>query len=120
MQFKRMIEEMSSILWGLSLAFNIILLLVGLPMCLLICCCCRKHQGVLEKDLRTIVRNHNLLREDVEEQDVDQIPEQPQQRRKVKTVQGRVTPQQKSQNQSHYDNTPLPETLPNVDYVMEE
>ena len=61
--FKQMIEEMSSILWGLSLAFNIILILLGLPLCLLICCCCRKHQDALEKDLRMLARNHNILQE---------------------------------------------------------
>lgn len=56
-------EEISSILWGLSLAFNIILLLIGLPLCLLICCCCRKHQDVLEQDLRMLAKNHNILQE---------------------------------------------------------
>lgn len=55
-----MIEEISSIFWGLSLAINIILLLVGLPLCLLICCCCRKHQGALEKDVASFIQNHNL------------------------------------------------------------
>lgn len=58
-----MMEEISSILWGLSLAFNIILLLIGLPLCLLICCCCRKHQDVLEQDLRMLAKNHNILQE---------------------------------------------------------
>lgn len=55
-----MIEEVSSIFWGLSLAINIILLLVGLPLCLLICCCCRKHQGALERDVASFIQNHNL------------------------------------------------------------
>ena len=61
MQFNRMITEVSSILWGLSIAVNIILLLIGLPLCLLICCCCRKHQSSIEKDIQSIVANHNLL-----------------------------------------------------------
>ena len=61
MPFVRMIEEVSSILWGLSIAINIILLLIGLPLCLLICCCCRKHQSSIEKDIQSIVANHNLL-----------------------------------------------------------
>ena len=61
MPFNRMIEEVSSILWGLSIAVNIILLLIGLPLCLLICCCCRKHQSSIEKDIQSIVANHNLL-----------------------------------------------------------
>lgn len=55
-----MIEEVSSIFWGLSLAINIILLLVGLPLCLLICCCCRKHQSALERDVASFIHNHNL------------------------------------------------------------
>lgn len=55
-----MIEEVSSIFWGLSLAINIILLLIGLPLCLLICCCCRKHQGALERDVASFIQNHNL------------------------------------------------------------
>lgn len=61
MPFNKMIEEVSSILWGLSIAVNIILLLIGLPLCLLICCCCRKHQSSIEKDIQSIVANHNLL-----------------------------------------------------------
>lgn len=60
MQFKKMLEEMSSILWGLSLVFNIILLLIGLPLCLLICCCCKKHRDVLEQDVQAIAKNHNI------------------------------------------------------------
>lgn len=56
-----MIEEVSSIFWGLSLAINIILLLIGLPLCLLICCCCRKHQNALEKDVVSFIHNHNLV-----------------------------------------------------------
>lgn len=56
-----MIEEVSSIFWGLSIAINIILLLFGLPLCLLICCCCRKHQSAIEKDIKSIVANHNLI-----------------------------------------------------------
>ena len=103
MQFKKMIEEMSSILWGLSLAFNIILILVGLPLCLLICCCCRKHQGAFEKDLRIIARNHNILGEEhvseVQEQPLIQAP----QKRRVKLVQNK--PVQQPQQQS----TPLQE-----------
>ena len=59
-----MIEEMSSIFWGLSLAFNIILLIIGLPLCLLICCCCRKHHGAFEKDIKMIAKNHNILQSD--------------------------------------------------------
>ena len=55
-----MLEEMSSILWGLSLVFNIILLLIGLPLCLLICCCCKKHRDVLEQDVQAIAKNHNI------------------------------------------------------------
>lgn len=60
MQFRKMLEEMSSILWGLSLVFNIILLLIGLPLCLLICCCCKKHRDVLEQDVQAIAKNHNI------------------------------------------------------------
>ena len=69
-----MIEEVSSILWGLSIAVNIILILVGLPLCLLICCCCRKHHDTLEKDIRMIARNHNILQDQVETtEDIPQI-----------------------------------------------
>lgn len=80
-----MIEEMSSILWGLSLAFNIILILLGLPLCLLICCCCRKHQDALEKDLRMLARNHNILQEEGNE------PAHPPQKKRVKMLQGKPT-----------------------------
>ena len=61
-----MIDEVSSIFWGLSLAVNIILLLVGLPLCLLICCCCKKHQGAIERDIKDIARNHNILQQDTQ------------------------------------------------------
>lgn len=74
MPFNRMIEEVSSILWGLSIAVNIILILVGLPLCLLICCCCRKHHDTLEKDIRMIARNHNILQDQAETtEDIPQI-----------------------------------------------
>ena len=63
-----MIEEVSSIFWGLSLAINIILLLIGLPLCLLICCCCRKHQGALERDVASFIQNHNLAGSQVQPQ----------------------------------------------------
>ena len=90
-----MIEEMSSILWGLSLAFNIILMLVGLPLCLLICCCCRKHQDAFEKDIRMLAKNHNILQNEyVEEQ--KSLP--PSQRKKVKMIQSKpVMVQNRSQ-----------------------
>ena len=74
MPFNRMIEEVSSILWGLSIAVNIILILVGLPLCLLICCCCRKHHDTFEKDIRMIARNHNILQDQAEiPEDIPQI-----------------------------------------------
>ena len=91
-----MIEEMSSILWGLSLAFNIILILLGLPLCLLICCCCRKHQDALEKDLRMLARNHNILQEGGNT--VEVAPPQIQnQKKRVKMIQSK--PQQPQQFQ---------------------
>ena len=75
---------MSSILWGLSLAANIILMLIGLPLCLLICCCCRKHQDAFEKDIRMLARNHNILQS--EEPEVRKsLP--PPQRKRIKVVQ---------------------------------
>lgn len=63
-----MMEEMSSIFWGLSIAVNIILVLIGLPLCLLICCCCRKHKESIEKDIKDIARNHNILQQGEEEE----------------------------------------------------
>ena len=56
-----MIENLSSILWGLSVVFNIILLLIGLPLCLLICCCCKKHRAALEQDVQMVAQNHGLI-----------------------------------------------------------
>lgn len=85
-----MIEEMSSILWGLSLAFNIILILLGLPLCLLICCCCRKHQDALEKDLRMIAKNHNILQEERSDVPPPQIQSQ---KKRVKMIQSKSQPQ---------------------------
>lgn len=83
-----MIEEMSSIFWGLSLAFNIILLLFGLPLCLLICCCCKKHHGALEKDLRMLAKNHNILQnEELDEEPQKQLA--PPQKRRIKMVQNK-------------------------------
>lgn len=78
-----MIDEVSSIFWGLSLAFNIILVLIGLPLCLLICCCCRKHQGAIEKDLKTLARNHNLLQSAPEESQEETCQQPIAKRRKV-------------------------------------
>ena len=66
-----MIDELSSIFWGLSLAFNIILLIIGLPLFLLICCCCRKHQSAIEKDIKMIAKNHNILQDD---DDIEEVP----------------------------------------------
>lgn len=66
---------MSSIFWGLSIAVNIILVLIGLPLCLLICCCCRKHKESIEKDIKDIARNHNILQQG-EEEEVYQKPGQ--------------------------------------------
>ena len=88
MPFNRMIEEVSSILWGLSIAVNIILLLIGLPLCLLICCCCRKHQSSIEKDIQSIVANHNLLGNQPAQPQIQYVPTQQQE-----------LPQQQSQNQ---------------------
>lgn len=76
MSFNRMIEEVSSILWGLSIAVNIILLLIGLPLCLLICCCCRKHQTSIEKDIQSIVANHNLLGNQPTQPQIQYMPTQ--------------------------------------------
>ena len=60
MPFSTMIEDVSSILWGLSLVLNIIIFLLGLPLCLLICCCCRK-SGTIQKDLTTLAKNHGVI-----------------------------------------------------------
>ena len=95
--FRKMIEEMSSILWGLSLAFNIILLLLGLPLCLLICCCCRKHQDALEKDLRMLARNHNILQEGG---NTVEPPQTLPQKKRVKMIQSKPQPQQFQPNVS--------------------
>lgn len=81
---------MSSILWGLSLAFNIILILLGLPLCLLICCCCRKHQDALEKDLRMLARNHNILQEGG---NTVEVPQTQPQKKRVKMIQSKTQPQ---------------------------
>ena len=78
-----MIEEVSSIFWAFSLVINIILLLIGIPFCLLICCCCKKHHGALEKDIKTIAKNHNLLKlKDSEEEDEDEEEEKPKKKKK--------------------------------------
>ena len=83
-----MIEEASSIFWGLSVAFNIILLLIGLPLCLLICCCCRKHQGTLEKDLKSLAVNHKLIKEkdSSEEEEEEEKPKKKKKRVKEQKV----------------------------------
>lgn len=60
MPFSTMIEDVSSILWGLSLVLNIIIFLLGLPLCLMICCCCRK-SGTIQKDLTTLAKNHGVI-----------------------------------------------------------
>ena len=86
-----MIEEVSSIFWGLSLAINIILLLIGLPLCLLICCCCRKHQNALEKDVVSFIQNHNLVGNQL------QNPPQPQLTYQNQSNQGNLEVQQKLQ-----------------------
>ena len=53
-------EEVSTFIWGLSIALNILIVLIGLPLCLLICCCCRK-SSTIKKDVASIMANHNLL-----------------------------------------------------------
>lgn len=57
-----MIADVSSIFWGLSVALNIILALIGLPILLLICCCCAK-SGTFQKDWNSIAKNHNLIKD---------------------------------------------------------
>lgn len=112
MQFKKMIEEMSSIFWGLSLAFNIILLIIGLPLCLLICCCCRKHQGAIERDIKTIARNHNLLQVAPVDDDIEEVPT-PQVKKRRQAI--KAKPQPVAQQQT---DTGLPE-IPDS-YELEE
>ena len=111
-----MIDEVSSIFWGLSLAFNIILLIVGLPLCLLICCCCRKHQGAIEKDLKTLARNHNLLQSVPEEQQ-EEYPQPVIKKRKVTVKSLPDKPQQPQVQQ-----IPEPDlSVPNLqEYELEE
>lgn len=111
-----MIEEMSSILWGLSLAFNIILLLLGLPLCLLICCCCRKHQDALEKDLRMLARNHNILQEG--ENTVEATPQTQPQKKRVKMIQSK--PQQTTQFQPNISVEELVDNEPDMDQFQME
>lgn len=84
MPFKTMIEEVSSIFWAFSLVINIIILLIGLPLCLLICCCCRKHPDALGKDIRTIAKNHKLLKlkDSEEEEDGEEVEEKPKKKKK--------------------------------------
>lgn len=79
-----MIEEVSSIFWAFSLVINIILLLIGIPLCLLICCCCKKHPDVLGKDIKTIAKNHKLLKlkDSEEEEDEDEEEEKPKKKKK--------------------------------------
>ena len=93
-----MIEEVSSIFWGLSLAINIILLLVGLPLCLLICCCCRKHQGALERDVASFIQNHNLGGSQIQQSQPPQLMYQMQPG--MQTMQ----PNQNMQNQERLEN----------------
>ena len=81
-------EEVWSILQILSVVLSIIVLLIMVPSCLLICCCCRKHQGTLEKDLKDIARNHNILQnEDTDQNQYKQLPS-PKQKR-IQNVQRR-------------------------------
>lgn len=83
-----MMEEVWSILQILSAALSIIVLLIMVPSCLLICCCCRKHQGTLEKDLKDIARNHNILQNgDADQSQYKQLPS-PKQKR-IQNVQRR-------------------------------
>ena len=81
-----MIEEVSSIFWAFSLVINIILLLIGIPLCLLICCCCKKHPDVLGKDIKTIAKNHKLLKlkdsEEEEDEDEEEVEEKPKKKKK--------------------------------------
>lgn len=94
MPFTVMIDEVSSIFWGLSLALNIILVIVGLPLCLLICCCCRKHQSAIEKDLKTIARNHNLLQNTpANEDDIEEVPT-PQVKKRRQAIKAKSQPVQ--------------------------
>lgn len=61
-----MIEEVSSVLWGVLAVFGIILILIVVPLFLLICCCCRRHQEALKKDFNSIARNHDLIEPEVQ------------------------------------------------------
>lgn len=115
-----MIDEISSIFWGLSLAFNIILVLVGLPLCLLICCCCRKHQGAIEKDLKTLARNHNLLQNAQEEEEVEEQPVPKRRKVTVKTISDKPHQQQKPVVPNVLESEP-DLSVPNLqDYELEE
>lgn len=98
-----MINEVSTIFWGFSLAVNIILLLIGIPLCLLMCCCCKKHRAAIEKDIKDIAQNHKLLKgnqkliKDYELEEVEENFEEPPRRRKI--AKARVQPRPVSQVQ---------------------
>ena len=104
-------EEVWSILQILSAVLSIIILLITVPSCLLICCCCRKHQGTIEKDLKDIARNHNLLQNEGEQSQLQQAP----QRRLIKG-QPRKRPTAQVKNVEPIDE----DVLPNVDQIYDD
>lgn len=82
--------EISGLVWGVSIAFNIILLLTILPLCILMVCCCRRPQK-FKKDINTLARNHNFFEESEEDEQEDYV-RMPRQR-KIKAVRPRATRQ---------------------------
>ena len=100
-----MIEEVSSIFWGLSVALNIILVLVGLPLCLLICCCCRKHQSTIEKDLKSLAVNHKLIKQKDSSEDEDSSEEEKlkKKKKKIKKIEKNENEQNKTLQISNID-----------------
>lgn len=110
MPFNKMIEEVSSIFWAFSLVINIILLLIGIPLCLLICCCCKKHPDVLGKDIKTIAKNHKLLKlKDSEEEEEDEDEEEEKSKKKKKKVQKQIQNKQIEEPLQLEDNDELVE-----------
>ena len=81
-----MISDVSSIMWGFSIALNIIVVLIALPLTLLICCCCKRNGTLIQKDIKSIARNHKLAADSDSESSEEEYVEIPRKKKKVKRI----------------------------------
>lgn len=61
-------DSISSIFWSASVILNTVIIIIIIQIVLLVCCCCRKKDTV-RKDIKTLLKNHNMISEQSDSED---------------------------------------------------